>query len=564
MASPATPTSLQVKEGVDRVKVLLRAKDDTSRFCGLTWTRGLLNNSEIRENHDLVYELWTCISPRFLDRLIRTGSQAPSPDTHERHDQYLNLAVDIIHAFAALVPSYSTYDSFHGRIPNLVRSVRHSSDETIDNVLGLLETLVQQPKHCADTVGGATILADMPVEDWEILINVDPRHVQVFNIFYWAWTVGSDPSRGPSALKSGKISQGLRLFASSFVNTPATGPLLNFVASIVEDLYIAARPSVNDADSWLIHIGWMVQRLSTGKQSEEGRSAYINCAAALLRVFPEKSADVLFGDDQDSSKPFAYIFVSMVQVDFHSAIHLLQSDLTASEYSRIAQRLASALDVLTSFVGCLIERADQPGVVIGGGLSFVPEKLLKYRDLLVRAVSDATEYLQDQQAAISVAISAEAQGMALKKIFADPLTESAIRFIALWLREDNADSLTVEAASTLMDVFKAFYIHKTTSKQEATVPELRLPILAILEVVITTSEGRSRFFEYDWFNCFWADFQPTRGPETPPDEQRVLRMLSAKGLHDEIMSHQRELAPDILSNWTRLDHLIEHFIEFED
>lgn len=101
---------------LDRVKALLKAKDDTQRFVGLAILKSVLDNStELRQNHTAVQDLWACISPKFLDRLLKTGSA--SKDAADM----LNLAVSVLHTFGLLLPQDSLNSTkFSARIPLLV------------------------------------------------------------------------------------------------------------------------------------------------------------------------------------------------------------------------------------------------------------------------------------------------------------------------------------------------------------------------------------------------------------------------------------------------------------
>lgn len=106
-----------------KIKTLLRAKDDTQRFVGLALLRSVLDNSpELRDDHDAVQSLWTSISPKFLDRMLRTGS---TPSNRDAKDM-LDLAVSVLHTFSLLLPESSRDDQrFTDRIPLLVAAALH-------------------------------------------------------------------------------------------------------------------------------------------------------------------------------------------------------------------------------------------------------------------------------------------------------------------------------------------------------------------------------------------------------------------------------------------------------
>lgn len=123
-STPSTPGQQQGDAAnLDRVKTLLAAKDDTQRFVGLAVLKSVLDNSpHLRDNPNAVQDLWAHISPKFLDRLLRTGSAPAAKDAKDM----LDLAVSILHTFVILLPASSVDDDkFAGRIPLLVSAILH-------------------------------------------------------------------------------------------------------------------------------------------------------------------------------------------------------------------------------------------------------------------------------------------------------------------------------------------------------------------------------------------------------------------------------------------------------
>lgn len=116
---------------IAKLKTLLKSKDDTQRFVGLALLKSVLDNSEhLRQDGDAVQSLWACISPKFLDRLIKTGSK-PS---HQDSKNMLDLVVSVLHIFAILLPEQARSDAkFVDRIPGLVGAVlyRYVNAQTI-------------------------------------------------------------------------------------------------------------------------------------------------------------------------------------------------------------------------------------------------------------------------------------------------------------------------------------------------------------------------------------------------------------------------------------------------
>jgi len=107
---------------IDKVQTLLKAKDDTSRFVGLALLKSVLDNSEeLRNNEDAVIALWESISPKFLDRLIKTGSRPQGETPKKDATDMLDLGVSVLHTFATLLPQEAKKGRRAvGRIPQLV------------------------------------------------------------------------------------------------------------------------------------------------------------------------------------------------------------------------------------------------------------------------------------------------------------------------------------------------------------------------------------------------------------------------------------------------------------
>lgn len=111
---------------IQRIQELLKTKNDTSRFVGLALLKSVLDNSpQLREDEEAVTTLWHSVSPKFLDRLLRSGAkQGPSPPKDAR--DMIDIAVAVVHIFSVLLPDDSKKDSsLVGRIPALVSVVLH-------------------------------------------------------------------------------------------------------------------------------------------------------------------------------------------------------------------------------------------------------------------------------------------------------------------------------------------------------------------------------------------------------------------------------------------------------
>lgn len=110
---------------IQRIQHLLKTKNDTSRFVGLALLKSVLDNSQqLREDEEAVTTLWHSVSPKFLDRLLRSGAKQ-GPSSKDARDM-IDIAVAVVHIFSVLLPDDSKKNSsLVGRIPALVSVILH-------------------------------------------------------------------------------------------------------------------------------------------------------------------------------------------------------------------------------------------------------------------------------------------------------------------------------------------------------------------------------------------------------------------------------------------------------
>lgn len=110
---------------IQRIQDLLKTKNDTSRFVGLALLKSVLDNSpQLREDEEAVTTLWHSVSPKFLDRLLRSGAKQGASPKDAR--DMIDIAVAVVHIFSVLLPDDSKKDkSLVGRIPALVSVILH-------------------------------------------------------------------------------------------------------------------------------------------------------------------------------------------------------------------------------------------------------------------------------------------------------------------------------------------------------------------------------------------------------------------------------------------------------
>lgn len=107
-------------QGLEQTLVLLKKKDDTSRFVGLALLKSILDNREdLRKDTIVVKSCWDAVPAKFLDRLLR--SPANLKNSKEESQSMVELAVAVLHVFLALLPEDLNVDEkFLGRIERLL------------------------------------------------------------------------------------------------------------------------------------------------------------------------------------------------------------------------------------------------------------------------------------------------------------------------------------------------------------------------------------------------------------------------------------------------------------
>lgn len=228
---------------------------------------------------------------------------------------------------------------------------------------------------------------------------------------------------------------------------------------------------------------------------------------ATLATTTEGSHAVFNADDNDGTpdhKPKSYLFVSVLLIDVRSTIPSLQEKLHSTEYPEISERIARAYDIISAFIGFLVqslEAMDDDDGNDGRGPGFsapLPiDLLLKLRASISEVMSLTIEHLRDRYdsstagaAGLHPSARTTDGGSSNPLPIAwdtssglsdDPLTLSQLRAMSLWLRDEENDSLRREAAG-IMDVLLALY-------QAISDQDFRYPVLLALEGIIEVPEG---------------------------------------------------------------------------
>ncbi|QSZ37717.1 hypothetical protein DSL72_008816 [Monilinia vaccinii-corymbosi] len=493
----------------EKMKDLLKAKDDTSRFVGLALLKSVLDNEQqLVKNTEHLQIIWESISSKFLDRLLR-AQLSGKVDKAQAKDM-VDLAVAVIHTFSILLPENTRREpQFTGRTGPMVKALVQSSPETTQLILQTLLTIVSQ-------VEGSLEL--LKVDDLSPLTEIAPQCPLVLDILNYAWANGSTVNTEVQAVH-GSINKAIPNLILVFKGTDAVTFLL-FVASFIPKLTLGALPR---SPKWLRSTITLLRALVNRKPTLAGRVAYTQTAAVLLQAYPATCPSLLFNDvspdtsdkTERDSKPFSYLFVNLLLIDLRSSFPSLLAKLNDSDYSNISQRLAAAFDVISSFIGHLVRSLDDEGF---NAFTMSPDLMLKLRKDIAETLSLSIEYLRDRwDASIAGAsglhpsaragMTATSEGTRLTltwdsmkdNVTKDPLVLSSIRGLAIWIREDENENLRKESAG-MMDMFIELY--KISIKDE---PDFRYPILLALEGIMTTEDGVEAFLNQDGWQAVFED-----------------------------------------------------------
>ncbi|KAK1701919.1 Neurochondrin-domain-containing protein [Colletotrichum lupini] len=521
--SQSTPGTQQTAS-LDQIQSMLKAKDDTSRFVGLALLKSVLDNSEeLRNDADTVSGLWESISPKFLDRLLKTGSSTQSGQKDAKN--MLDLSVSVIHTFALLLPDQAKRDKrLVGRMPLLVSSLLRSSGETSEMIIQTLLTMAAFPE-------GAKVFFD--IEDVTPLVEVAPNNPSALEIFSFAWINCMDIAEDRIVLES-KIDKTIQALVSTFNGTDGV-TLLEFLGKFLRNSDPKSLPS---NPKWIKTSTDFIKKLLASRPTPEARNAYTIAAASLLEVYPSEASKLLFTSDEKDDKPFSYLFITLLLTDTRASLPRLLELLNDPIYPAIAQRLGSAFDVTTHFIGYLVKSLDDESSS-SAALVMPPDFLLKIRRTISEALSLAIEFLRDRwDASVAGAFGLHPEARAKEtdtsmgkrltisweskksNVHEDPLILAAVKALAIWLREDDNDLLRKEGAG-LTDMFLDLYKSSSPSSLD-----FRSPILVGLEGTLVEKAGLEEFTTHNGWDVLTKDLVAIlQSTTTSSDESEAARAI---------------------------------------
>jgi hypothetical protein len=382
-----------------------------------------------------------------------------------------------------------------------------SFERTTELILQLLHMLVStQQGACAFTTSQL---------DLSPLTEIAPEHPIVLEILRYAWlNHGMAAEDGDQASVKSQVEETLPMLVSSFKTTDAV-TLLEFLGKLLRQM---RRTMLPGQAPWLETVVGYIQKLVVSRPNAEARSAYTNAAASLLKAYPRDAPQLLFRQSKSEERPFSYLLVNLLLIDIRSSAPTLLAKLNSPEYPDLSLRLSSAFDFITIFLGHLIRSLEDETLET---LVMSPDNLLKLRTGIAETMSVTVEFLRDRwdgSVAGAMGLHPDARASAAQtsmgsrltltwesvedgvRVYYDPLITSAVRALALWLREDDSDVLRKEATGLtdmLLDLFDA--------KSPDGLFDFRSPVLVAFEALCTLELGREMFLNHNGWQILTRD-----------------------------------------------------------
>ena len=266
--------------------------------------------------------------------------------------------------------------------------------------------------------------------------------------------------------------------------------------------------------------------------STKDRQATVLLTATLLHLYPSQFWSLFFKrqsnyEKSPESRPSSYLFTKLLLVDIKASIPSLQEILNSNEYPATSARIASSYDIISAFIGFLVQMLDQEDPSPPSSpnanqavdpIPFPPSLLLKLRADISETLSLTIEHLRDRfdsstagAAGLHPSARSRTEDATNKPlpiawdsssttIAQDPLTLSQLRTLAIWLREDDNDVLRKEAAG-IMDLLLNLY------ETENDKLYFKSPVLIALEGIITVPEGVDVFLATEGWAILDKDIQ---------------------------------------------------------
>lgn len=374
------------------------------------------------------------------------------------------------------------------------------------------------------------------------MVEIAPTYPAALDVLYFTWLNSMSLPEGKATLYL-KIDATIRSLVATFKGTDAV-TLLAFLAKLLRSLNAESLPR---NPPWVKQLTAYIRNLVGSRPTAAGRAAYTNLAATLLQVYQSETPQLLFSEDAQADKPFSYLFINLLLVDLRSSFPSLLEKLNSPEYSEVARRLASAFDVLSSFIGFLVRYMDDDAASShkrrqGPSRMIAPDLLLKLRKGIAETMSVTIEFLRDRwDASVAGALGLHPDARAGTANVAagsrltlawdsktdaagdDALIFAAVRSLAVWLREDDNDTLRKEAAG-LADMLVELYRDSGRGAGSGSVQDFRAPVVVALEGITAVEEGVEAFLDNEGWDVLGRDMLAAlQASSAVSDEAEALR-----------------------------------------
>ncbi|KAI4174606.1 MAG: hypothetical protein LQ343_002179 [Gyalolechia ehrenbergii] len=516
-SSPTLPkdtgTAEAPLETLDQVLDYFEEDSDVSKFVALARLRAILDNKlELREDPQVIARCWAAVPARFLDRLLGAANYKADKSVKDRtvldrriidRDYMIGYAVATIHLFMNLLPEASRDDKkFARRIGGLLHALTISPSLPSDTKLQILQVLLT----LASTHHGSAALLEVP--EWTRFLPFVVDYEDGLKIFDYACAI--------AALEAADITtQPLKLHETiySLVNaSPQPGDTTSLFQCIANMVRFFPKET-SSPPTWLGPLARLLLRSITAScfDSTENRRAVIHVTTSLIRTYPNQFPITLFSSELrdgsgTTSKPLCWLFIHDQLKDIRTWIPSLAGKLDRPEYDRNSTRLAECYDILSAFIGFLVQMEDARRDPDGELQVFPndPNLLCLAQEGLSSTCSMTIKYLYERYdaATAGTSLTEVSTGLPLasnpgpSRMREDPLILAQLRMLALYLRDDKGDSIHQEAVD-IMDLLLGLYCQQD---------EVRWPVLTILEQLILNENNIGNFLYNKGWETLVNDF----------------------------------------------------------
>ncbi|TKA79767.1 hypothetical protein B0A49_02660 [Cryomyces minteri] len=437
---------------------LLKAKDDTSRFVGLSLLRSLLDAHDVfRNDPDIVIKCWAAIPTKFLNRLL--NAVEGQKRTKEEANSMNELAVSVIHVFTILLPLQAIQEdkmlSFCGAI---VKVLQRTTTETTTLVVQVLVTISSQPK-------GADAMWE--IDDVSPLLKVAKYQELALRVVQNVLSVTTHREHTTSDNLEKWDDIVSQLLASN--GQANTVPILEMLASTFGTVQSSSPKQFSYVfiNLTLIDMRSTIPSLMQGLASPSYSEAALRLAA---------SYDVV-------GAFIAFLISSLDAADDSPDAPNLAPDMLLRLRKDIAETMSLTIEFLR----------DRWDAAVSGAAGLHP------------SARPSAENPGNANEPLAITWDSKAGS-----IVDDVIVVGSVNTLSLWLREDENDQLREEAVG-IIDILLALYDRG-----------LKSPVLTALEGVLAISNGVEAFLEHSGWSLLSNDLKHylaalTSGPHKTPD-----------------------------------------------